>query len=288
MKTETLRIIYPQWEGGNRFVYAFGAKILSYLSPDSEDETLELPLVEEYPTMIEDGIAYKSSILKQANELLNTLKTKKPGKLVVFGGDCSISLAPFTYLLDKYGTKNTAILWIDRHGDISVTGETTDYHAMVLSSFLGEGDVDFREFVTQKIDISHVLHIGVNDTEKEFSRSLGQKYDFNNVPPEAFANNSDAVLNKLRSMNVANILIHLDIDVLDLSSFRSQSSANPDVYFDRLKIIKPGAAFEAITRLLQDIDHLYNIVGLSIAEYLPWDLMNLSKMLSELPLLRKK
>lgn len=105
MKTETLRIIYPQWEGGNRFVYAFGAKILSYLSPDSEDETLELPLVEEYPTMIEDGIAYKSSILKQANELLNTLKTKKPGKLVVFGGDCSISLAPFTYLLDKYGTK---------------------------------------------------------------------------------------------------------------------------------------------------------------------------------------
>lgn len=159
---------------------------------------------------------------------------------------------------------------------------------MVLSSFLGEGDADFREFVTQKIDISHVLHIGVNDTEKEFSRSLGQKYDFNNVPPEAFVNNSDAVLNKLRSMNVANILIHLDIDVLDLSSFRSQSSANPDVYFDRLKIIKPGAAFEAITRLLQDIDRLYNIVGLSIAEYLPWDLMNLSKMLSELPLLRKK
>lgn len=287
MTTNTLRIIYPQWEGGNRFVYAFGAQILAYLAPQSENEVLTLPLKEEYDTVLEDGIAYKTSLLKQAKELRDTLQKKQPDKLVVLGGDCSIALAPFTYLLEKYGAEHTAMLWIDRHGDISITGETCDYHAMVLSSFLGEGDADFCDFVTQKIKQTNVLHVGVNDPEKEFSRKLGETYAFQNVLPEEFAQNSDAVLARLQAMHVTNVLIHFDLDVLDLATFRSQSSANPAVYFERLKIIKPGASFASLIRLLQDIDKEYSIIGLTLAEYLPWDLMDLSHMLSELPLLKQ-
>jgi len=284
MENKMIRLILPQWQGGNRFVYAFGAKLLEWLAPDSDCETVEMPLIAETPAIMEDGIAFKSALLKHSEHILSVLKQKEPDKIVVFGGDCSISLAPFTYLLEKYAG-NAAILWLDRHGDISITGETTDYHAMILSSFLGEGDKDFADFVKTKIDTDHLLHIGVNDPGKEFGRIIGAKYKFNNIPPEDFAESSDAVIDIVKKMNVQKLIIHFDLDVLDLSSFRSQSSANPAVYFERLKLIKPGASFESLSRLLNDLDQHFDIVGLSLAEYLPWDAMNLSKLLSELPLI---
>ena len=91
----------------------------------------------------------------------------------------------------------------------------------------------------------------------------------------------------VRKMSVKNILIHFDLDVIDLSAFRSQSSANPDVYFERLKKIHPGASFSSLIRALQDINKEFTIRCISIAEYLPWDIMNLQNLLANMPLVNE-
>ena len=152
MDNKTIRLILPQWQGGNRYVYAFGAKLLEWLAPAANCETLEIPLIPKTPEVIKDGIAFKEELLRHSGEIYRFLQSKSPDKIIVFGGDCSISLAPFTYLLEKY-EGDAAVLWLDRHGDISVPGETTDYHAMVLASFLGEGDTDFSDFVKVKLKL---------------------------------------------------------------------------------------------------------------------------------------
>jgi len=284
--SKTIRLVIPQWQGGNRFAYSFGSRLLEWLTPETKDETIEIPISNIQEEDIQDGIAFKKLLLDQSEATYSMLKEKNPDKVVVYGGDCSVELAPFTYLLERY-QDDIAILWLDRHGDISIPGETTNYHAMVLASFLGEGDKDFSDFVKTKIDCNHLLLAGVNDT-KEFDRVVGKKYNFKNIPSNDFQDSSDAVLDKLKEMNVKNIIVHFDLDVLDLASFRSQSSANPDVYMERLKLIKPGSSFNSIGRLLNDIEVEFNIVGLGITEYLPWDVMALSNLLSQLPLIKSK
>ena len=51
--SDLLRLIYPQWQGGNRIQYAAGTRLLEWLSPDSSCETVEIPVSmepeQEYP-----------------------------------------------------------------------------------------------------------------------------------------------------------------------------------------------------------------------------------------------
>lgn len=282
---KTLRLVWPQWQGGNRFIYSYGAELLELLIGKDEKNTVYVPLIQDSDDrQIKDGIAFKDSQLKEYKKIYEIIREKNPESIITLGGDCSISLPSFRYLLEKYNY-NTAILWFDRHGDISVTGETTDFHAMVLASLLGEGNSDFADFVTVKASKDRLLHVGVNDPGFEFSRKIGSKYEFNNILPEEFAQNSDAVLAQLKKMNIRKVMIHLDLDVLDLCNFRSQSSAQPSRFLTRIHEVKPGASFESISRLINDIGARYDIVGLNIAEYIPWDTIELRKMLRSLPLL---
>ena len=52
--------------------------------------------------------------------------------------------------------------------------------------------------------------------------------------------------------------------------------------------MKFGGFFQSLSRLLNDLDKQFDIVGLSLAEYLPWDAMNLANLLAGLPLLKDK
>ncbi len=284
--SKLIRLVLPQWQGGNRIQYAYGAKILEFLAPSSSCETIELPVSMQLEKNHErDGIAYKNTLLDQTKSAISILKEKNPDQIVVFGGECSISLAPFSYMLEKY-PHNTAIIWFDRHADISIAGETTDYHAMVVTTLLGEGDPDFSSLVPQKIHDNKLLYVGVNDDE-QFNRNVCHHHHLQNIPPEDFANDPSKIIDSLEKMHIDNVLIHFDVDVIDLATFRSQSSANPDVYFERLKYIHPGASFSSLIHALNAIDQKYTIRCISIAEYLPWDIMNLQNLLVQMPLLNK-
>ena len=94
--SKTLRLLIPQWQGGNREQYFFGAKLLNWLAPESEDETVEVP-VDKNPINNEtkDGIIAKNILLKQYKKTFEILNEKNPDKIVVFGGDCSVELAQF-------------------------------------------------------------------------------------------------------------------------------------------------------------------------------------------------
>lgn len=283
--SQTLRLILPQWQGGNRIQYAGGTELLEWLSPASCCETIRIPVsMKTEPVQYRDGIAHKDTLLAQTNTVLNVLSEKEPDKIVVFGGDCSISLAPFAYMIGKY-QDDIGVLWFDRHADISISTETSDYHAMVVTSLLGDGDKDFSSFISPKLTDERLLYVGVND-EEQFRREVCSKHTFKNIPPQDFMDDTSILMEAIRKLNVKNLLIHFDLDVIDLSSFRCQSSAAPEVYFERLKYIQPGASFKALSHALNEIDQEFNIRCISIAEFLPWDIMNLKQLLANMPLVK--
>lgn len=79
-KTKTIRLIYPQWQGGDiaRWIteikdpeaaskgYFLGAELLNFLAPDSSQETLTVPISTEITERRKkDGVLDRDIIVKQ-------------------------------------------------------------------------------------------------------------------------------------------------------------------------------------------------------------------------------
>ena len=76
------------------------------------------------------------------------------------------------------------------------------------------------------------------------------------------------------------VLVHLDIDVLDASLFHSTYFANKDLVGDGSG--SGRMTMEKLTDVLECIADSSDIVGLTIAEYLPFDEHKLHNMFSEI------
>ena len=285
---KTLRLIMPQWQGGNNPPYHFGAKLLAWLAPETTDPVIEVDVVS--PTAdklgMENGIVGRSVLLEQARSAERILHEQKPDKLVILGGDCLIDLVPFAYLNQRY-EGDLAVLWVDAHPDISAPDVFPHAHAMVLRNLLGEGDSDFVEFVKKSVKPSHVMYAGLDDMNGD-ERPIVERFGLNMARSSELAENSMPVIEWLRSTTARHIAIHFDLDVLDPLFFRSLLFADPSAASDAFKGIPQGKmTIPQIIRLLNDVADICDVVGLGIAEHLPWDALALKQMLEKLPLIGK-
>lgn len=64
-----------------------------------------------------DGIEAKDVILAQLAAALEVIGQHAPARIATLGGECSVSVAPFSYLVRRYG-EDLAVTWIDSHPDI--------------------------------------------------------------------------------------------------------------------------------------------------------------------------
>ena len=111
MKKETtpLRLIYPQWQGGivdhwmpdipaedSSRGYYLGAQLLNLLAPDSNQKTVEVPVsLDINDRATEKGISSRNVIVKQSKAALDILNENKPDRIIILGGECSVSVVPF-------------------------------------------------------------------------------------------------------------------------------------------------------------------------------------------------
>ena len=116
---KTLRIKYPEWHGGVNPNYIIGSNLLSIIAPQNEkDEEIEIKIDTNFSKKDKyEGIDYGESLLKELTEVYKILNEKSPSHIIIFGGDCSVSQAPFDYLKGKYG-ENLGIIWLDAHPDV--------------------------------------------------------------------------------------------------------------------------------------------------------------------------
>src|SRR5436190_22063 len=182
----------PQWQGGNNPIYYLGAQLLYWLAPKGDADFAEVPVAAPDGSQLplEGGVLGKSAILKQNEAALDIIRQSAPDRIVTFGGDCSVSLAPFSYLASRKAT------------------------------------------------------------------------------------------------GASKLLVHFDLDVLNPVKFREQLFNNPAGLADQFKNSPTGTMdFETVVNLLNNSADVVEIVGLTIAEHLPWDADNLRKALARLPIL---
>lgn len=289
-KTKTIRLIYPQWQGASIVPlipevknpddasrgYFLGAQLLNFLAPDSGQETLTVPVsIELEDRQVTDGVLDRDIIVRQTRTALDMLRVSNPDKIVTLGGECSVSVVPFTYLAEKYDN-DVAVIWIDAHPDITLPGDVyPGYHAMAVTACMGCGDKRILEELPAKISPSKILLVGLRNWERDEIKERQQQYGIKHLSPQDVAQNSDAIKSWLKACGASKVVIHFDMDVLDPAEIVAAVGTDPD-----------GMKMEEVIRVINDIAAEKELVGLTIAEPMPRTAIRIKNMLNQLPLLK--
>ena len=286
---KTIRLVYPQWQGGNIASivpelnsedaskgYILGAYLLNYLAPKTNNKIITIPVSNDIKRVEKNGIIDYQEILEQTKNALSMINEESPDKILTLGGECSVSVVPFTYLASKY-KNDIAMIWIDAHPDITLPCDKTynGYHAMAVTAIMGEGDKGIISHLPAKIDKSNILFVGLRDWERKEIKERQLQYNIKHLSCEDVSNNSSKVLDWIKSKNVKHVVIHFDLDVLD-----------PQEIIAAVGVVPKGMKIDEVVRIINDIQKEYDIVGLTIAEPMPKVAIKLKNMLEKLPLVK--
>ena len=284
----TLRLIYPQWQGGNishwlpelapddaSRGYYLGAHLLNFLAPQTNQKTFEVPIsLDINDRATEKGISARNVIVKQTRAALEIITANNPERIVTLGGDCAVSVVPFSYLAAKY-PDDVAIIWLDAHPDVTLPyDEYEGYHAMALTACLGMGDEEIMNLLPAKIDVSKALIVGLRSWDKGML-DRQEKLGIKGLSPSEVADNSTAIMEWLKNTGASKVVIHFDLDVLDPEEIIAAVGVEPD-----------GMKINEVIRVINDISSQYDIVGLTVAEPMPRVAIRIKNMLNQLPLFK--
>lgn len=286
--SRTLRLNIPQWQGSDRPDYRIGGRVLAALAPvaSGPEVTIAVAPATTAVRAVEDGIASKTELLSIAHRALAAIDEHQPEAIVTLGGDCLVDFAPMAYLSEKYGD-DLAILWVDAHPDIMGAAQMKNAHAHVLGMLMGEGDPDFSGLVRRPIRPQQVLYVGLTETTPYETQFLEQR-QMQRLSPEQLAASPDAVASWLRQTGATKVAVHFDLDVLDATRYGFLLFNDPGAAAGTWDGVAQGRMrFEEVARILQQANAVAEVVGLAIAEYLPWDAIQLARALQTLPLLNR-
>ncbi|KEA53849.1 arginase [Mangrovibacter sp. MFB070] len=287
-KSKTIRIVMPQWQGGDNPVYHFGAELLAWLAPKNDDPVVNIPVfAPDHELEDEQGIMGRKEVVEQLKAAERAIQEHEPEKIVVLGGDCLVDLAPFAWLSQRYG-ENFGILWVDTHPDIMSPEQFSHSHAHVLGALMGYGDKDLTQVVNAPVPAKNVMIAGLNEPNEYEIGFLAEK-NIQSCSPEEIQSNTPRIRNWIKENNITHLAIHWDLDVLDYYKFRSVLFAEPNIdeaVWDGVG--KGKLTLTDVENLIQEVNKLTEIVGIGIAEHTPWDAINLKNTLSKLPLFSAK
>jgi arginase len=283
----TLRLNMPQWQGGNDAGYHFGSQLLQWLSPAPNGPVETVPVPEPRPgesLAIENGVIARGALLEQARAARRAIEKHMPDRIVTLGGDCLVDLAPMAYLNKRYDGK-LGVLWVDAHPDVMTPHDYPHAHAHVLGSLLGKGDPDFSREVDRPISPARVMYAGLDawaPVEEGVISALGLRH----AGSASLAETSKPVTDWIMKEGITHVAVHFDLDVLDPARFRPLLFNKPTLPPGAFDGVPRGKmTTEQVVRLLRDVAAVCDMVGLAIAEHMPWDTLAMRNMLSQLPLL---
>lgn len=283
---KTIRLLYPDWLSGGLQTYYFGANLLQHILPVNPNQPLvkvDIAAPDGLPRTVQDGIYGKDEVLSGIRSAQKVIAEHHPEKIITIGGNCLVSQAPFDYLHGLY--PDAGIIWIDAHPDVSMVKDGyPNAHAMVLASLLGKGEKAMVEMLNNPaFKANELLYVGLqglHNYQAEFLDKLGVDYK---IQTEHFIDDEEI---ETFAKKFDHILVHLDIDVLNPQSFHSTYFANPELVGDGSGGGK--MSMDELGRILQRIARSTNIVGLTVAEYLPFDEERLSKMFASIDLFNEE
>ena len=287
---KTVRLIYPQWQGARMQDgwipevkdlkdasrgYILGSQILELLAPKNDaHRTLTVPVATDYgERTVTDGVTDRDTIAAQTRAAVAMLKAENPDRIITLGGECSVSVPPFTYLAGKYGG-DVAVLWIDAHPDITLPGDVYPaYHAMAVTALMGKGDGKILAELPATIPPERILFVGLRDWEREQIVQRQKDYGMKHLGVADVRDTSQGILDWIKATGAKHVLIHFDLDVLD-----------PAEIIPAVGVCKDGLKMAEVVRIINDVSAAHDVAALTIAEPMPRTAINIRNMLNGIKL----
>ncbi|WAP53200.1 arginase family protein [Arthrobacter sp. ATA002] len=286
-----LRLMFPQWQGAagpsthqllpgvdahdTQLSIHLGPALLALMSPDHDGPTAYVPVStdtshEALATV--DGIYARGAVVRQLREALRILRDAAPQSVVTFGGECSVSVAPFSHLASIYGD-DLAVLWIDAHPDTGVPGDSyTGFRSMALAALAGEGDAGIVAELPALIPPAKILQVGLRQWKDE-GIAVKERLGIRSVGITDTPDDSRRIQDWLAGTGATRVAVHINLDVLDRRDFTDTAGAATD-----------GIRMADLARLVADVSGVAGIAGLTLTQHLPVELMRLGGLLRDLPL----
>lgn len=285
-----LRLLFPQWQGAagprthqllpgvdahdSQLSYHLGPALLDLVSPDHDGPTVRVPVstdTADEALATVDGIYARDAVVRQLRDALRILTEAAPASVVTFGGECSVSVAPFSYLASRY-QDDLAVLWIDAHPDTGVPGQSyTGFRSMALATLAGEGDAGIIAELPALIPPLKILQVGLRHWDDE-GIAVKERLGIQSVGITDTAEDSRRVLDWVAATGAGHVAVHVDLDILDPRDFTNAAGRQTD-----------GMRASDLVRLIGDLSAVTDVAGLTLTEHLPLELMRLSGLLRDLP-----
>lgn len=287
---ETLRLLWPQWQGAGassvrsfaaefpfevaRRGYAVGSAVLQAVLPEHVGPTARVPVeLGDRGLELVDGIEAKKVLLDQLQAALAIIGQHSPARIVTVGGECSVSVAPFSHLAARYGD-DLAVLWVDSHPDVGTpAGSYPGYHAMAVTALTGHGDPDVLALLPATVAPERVALVGLHVTEEEDLPIIAD-WGIRSFAPDQLRQSSQPLLDWLAATGCSRVAIHFDVDTVDSNEVVLGLGTEPD-----------GLRTAEVRRLVADTAAAVDVVGLTVAEFFPRQVMHLQSILAGVPLL---
>ncbi|WP_315583757.1 arginase family protein [Actinomyces viscosus] len=291
-QSDTLRLVWPQWQGAGqssvrnllpelpheeaRDVYALGTRVLTALLPEHTGPTEIVPVSDEpadEEARVTEGAESRAQVLAGIRDAQEAIAHHDAPRILTLGGDCSVSVAPFTELAARYG-QDLAVVWIDSHPDIGTAhSRYPGYHAMAVSHIIGSGDREVLDELAAFVSPTRVALAGLHSwTEDDYPNIA--KWGLHAFSPADLRESTTPLLTWLESTGCSRVAIHLDVGTVDADEVRL-----------RLGYDRGGLSMAQTNRVIKDLGQAADVVGLTIAEYVPRQVVALTHLLEGLPLL---
>jgi arginase len=290
MTATTLRLEWPQWQGGepqgvehytpglsvpeSRTVYGLGGQLTAVLAPEHRGPTARVRVpgyCEDLPVV--DGIVGKDEVMRQHLDALSLMRDADADRILTLGGTCAVSLTPFAYLAERY-LDDLVVIWLDSHADCNLPdGPNLGFNTMVVSHLCGRGDADVLASLPATLPTHRVLLAGVHGWDDQDSHTH-ESWGLQLVPPAETDDFRDEVLRWIRGTGARHVALHFDLDVIDSDEHAFGMAWEKDG-------ISKATAMGTIAAIAEEFD----LVGLTVAEFVPREAVALRSMLSSLPLM---
>jgi arginase len=287
----TLRLLWPQWQGAGtasvqalapefpfevaRRGYAVGSTVLAAVLPANQGpDRGRAGRHGRHRPAAGRGIEAKQVILTQLAQALEVIRQHDPARIVTLGGECAVSVAPFSEPAHRYG-EDLAIVWIDSHPDIGTpASQYPGFHAMAVAALTGHGDPDVQELLPAVVSAYPIALVGLQAWANDDIANVAH-WGIGSFRPDDLRATTQPLLAWLAATGCARVAIHFDVDTIDSNELVLGLGAEPG-----------GLTTAQVRRIVDDLDAVTDVVGITVAEFIPRQVMHLQQLLTGFPLLR--
>ena len=253
-----LNIFFPEWQGyGEDNTVQTGARILK--NHFSKMEFAEIDVADEEALLTANNIMGYEANLRHLKHAVDLLTTVSPSSTFMIGGTCATEIGPVSYL-NNYYNGDLAVLWFDAHGDLNTpeSSGSKHFHGMPLRSLLGDGEANVSELMFSRLQPKQVFVLGGRDLdEPELSYIVDSEIRL--FTPEKLQDITHCI-DSIKKAGFQHLYIHVDLDVLE-----------PEDFPHMLLPVEKGVTVDHLFQLLEQLREVFQIVGVSVVEYVPKD-----------------